>query len=423
MSGCAISENQVGKPRLILLTQWFDPEPTFKGLVFARSLKERGFDVEVVTGFPNYPGGKLYDGYRVQLIKRELIDSISITRLPLFPSHDRNPLGRAANYISFFVSVVLYLTFLARRADVVYVYHPPLTVGLAAAVARIFRRTQIVVDIQDMWPDTLRATGMIGSDKALKLVSTVCNWFYRQVDHIVVLSPGFKRLLEQRGVPVDKVSVIYNWADEAAIANQNLANPFGIARDNKFRLLFAGNMGRAQALSNLLEAAAIVGHERKDIEFCLLGGGLEVSALKKQADGLKLDNVSFHSQVPMSEVGAYLAHADCMLVHLRNDPLFEITIPSKTQAYMAAGKPIIMAVSGDAADLVKNANCGLCVTPESPRELADAILQLASLSRVDLESLGMKARQFYKNSLALEKGVDEFIAVFNTQIARKDRLS
>jgi colanic acid biosynthesis glycosyl transferase WcaI len=422
MSGFASPINDMEKVRLILLTQWFDPEPTFKGLVFAQALKERGFDVEVVTGFPNYPGGKLYDGYRVRAIQRELIDSIPITRLPLIPSHDRNPLGRMANYISFFVSATLYLTFFAKRADVIYAYHPPLTVGLAAAVAKIFRRTPTVVDIQDMWPDTLRATGMIDNDNVLKLVGIACNWLYRRVDHIVVLSPGFKKLLEQRGVPADKVSLIYNWADEGAIANLKLPNPFGTTQRKKFRLLFAGNMGRAQALSNLLEAAAIVSHERKDIEFCLLGGGLEVSALKKQAADLKLDNVSFLPQVPMSEVGVYLACADCVLVHLRSDPLFEITIPSKTQAYMAAGKPIIMAVLGDAADLVQNAACGLCVTPETPQELADAILQLASLSRRDLERLGFKARRFYENSLALEKGVDAFTDIFQSQIIRCDRL-
>lgn len=414
MSGFASPGDCDGRPRLILLTQWFDPEPTFKGLVFAQELHQRGFNVEVVTGFPNYPGGKLYDGYKVRPIKREVIDSIAITRLPLFPSHDRNAIGRAANYVSFFLSAVFYLTFLAKRANILYVYHPPLTVGLAAAVAKIFRRTPIVIDIQDMWPDTLRATGMIGNEHALRLVGIACSWLYRRVNHIVVLSPGFKRLLEHRGVSSDKVSIIYNWADEASIVNEKLTDPFPEKRGKKFRLLFAGNMGRAQALSNLLDAAEIVGGLTKDIEICLLGGGLEVEALKKRAADKNLDNVCFLPQVPMSEVGSYLAHADCMLVHLRNDPLFDITIPSKTQAYMAAGKPIIMAVSGDAAELVKVAECGMVVAPENPRALAEAVMEMASLPIEAITKMGRNARDFYRTNLSVAKGVSLFENLFRS---------
>jgi glycosyltransferase involved in cell wall biosynthesis len=419
MSSFASPGDPALRPRLILLTQWFDPEPTFKGLVFARELHQRGFDVEVVTGFPNYPGGRLYDGYKLRPIQREVIDSVAITRLPLFPSHNRSALGRAANYISFFLSAAFYLTFLARRADILYAYHPPLTVGLAAAVAKTFRRTPTIVDIQDMWPDTLRATGMIGNDNVLRLVGIACSWLYRKVSHIVVLSPGFKRLLEQRGVRADKVSVIYNWADEASITDEKLADPFPKKPGIKFRLLFAGNMGRAQALSNLLDAAEIVSNERKDIEFCLLGGGLEADALKQQAVDKKLENICFLPQVPMSEVGAYLAHAHCMLVHLRNDPLFEITIPSKTQAYMAAGKPIIMAVHGDAAELVRRAECGMVIAPEDPKALAVTIMEMASLPIETIANMGRNASDFYQTTLSIAKGVNLFENLFRSVVARK----
>jgi len=135
MKRCAL-RSQSERPRLILLTQWFDPEPTFKGLVFARALSEKGFDVEAVTGFPNYPGGKLYSGYIVKIIQKETIGNILVTRLPLYPSHDHSRIGRIANYFSFFLSAFIYLTFFAKRADIIYVYHPPLTVGLAAICAK-----------------------------------------------------------------------------------------------------------------------------------------------------------------------------------------------------------------------------------------------------------------------------------------------
>lgn len=203
--------------RVLLLTQWFDPEPTFKGLVFARELVRQGFEVEVLTGFPNYPGGKIYPGYKVRLIQREAIDGVQVTRVPLYPSHDQGAVGRVLNYASFATASLFYGLFAAKRPDVIYAYHPPLTVGIAAALIRMFRRVPVVYDIQDMWPDTLRATGMFSNSIALKVVSKVCDWLYRQVDQIVVLSPGFKRLLIERGVPKDKIEVIYNWCAEDAL--------------------------------------------------------------------------------------------------------------------------------------------------------------------------------------------------------------
>ena len=234
--------------RVLLLTQWFDPEPTFKGIVFARELVRQGFEVEVLTGFPNYPGGKVYAGYRIKLLQREVIDGVQVTRVPLYPNHDQSAIKRVLNYASFAASSLFYGLFIARRADVIYAYHPPLTVGITAGLLRLFRRIPVVYDIQDMWPDTLRATGMITNPRALSVVAGVCQWVYRRVDHIAVLSPGFKRLLQQRGVPETKVDVIYNWADEAALTSPRGHPPASFPGPNRLRILFAGNMGKAQAL-------------------------------------------------------------------------------------------------------------------------------------------------------------------------------
>jgi colanic acid biosynthesis glycosyl transferase WcaI len=407
------------RPRLILLTQWFDPEPTFKGLLFARALTERGFDVEVVTGFPNYPGGKVYPGHKIQMIRREKIDGVSITRLPLYPSHDQGVLARVANYVSFFMSALVYLTFFARPADVVYAYHPPLTVGLAAVCAKVFRKTPTVVDIQDLWPDTLRATGMVGNASVLKLVGHGCQWLYRSVNHIVVLSPGFRKLLLDRGVSEEKITVIYNWADEAALMPANAVIPAAITAPDKFRVLFAGNMGKAQALDNVLEAAKRVGRMRDDVEFVFLGGGIEVAHLKARAMRENITNTRFLPQVPMTEVGHYLAAADCALVHLRADPLFSVTIPSKTQAYMAAAKPVLMVVEGDAAELVRDSGCGIVVAPDNPDDLADAVCAMASQSPQDLLKMGRLAADYYRKNLSLTVGADHFSSILYKVISRK----
>ncbi len=407
------------KPRLILLTQWFDPEPTFKGALFAKALQTRGFKVEVITGFPNYPGGTIYPGYKLRLIQHETMHGIKITRLPLYPSHNKSAFGRIVNYISFSLSAAIYLIFFVRRADIIYVYHPPLTVGLAAACAKFFWQTPTVIDIQDMWPDTLQATGMIGSAPILRAVEICCHWLYRSVNHIVVLSPGFRKLLVKRGVSQDKITVIYNWADEAVLATDMIAKPASMASPGKFRILFAGNMGKAQALDNVLDAAKIVAKTRKDVEFVFLGDGLETKSLKKRAASERLPNVTFLPQVPMAEVGQYLAAADCALVHLRQDPLFTITIPSKTQAYMAAAKPIIIAVEGDAATIVRQSGCGVAVAPNEPQQLAGAVFYLASRSKKELEIMGTAASDYYFANLSASKGADKFSALFRKLIKKR----
>lgn len=408
------------RPRVLLLTQWFDPEPTFKGLVFARELVSQGFDVDVITGFPNYPGGKLYAGYKIKLIQRETIDGVNIMRVPLFPSHDQGAVKRVLNYVTFAFSALICGLFVTKRPDVIYAYHPPLTVGITAAFLRVFRRVPVVYDIQDMWPDTLRVTGMFSNERALKLVSAVCDWVYRRSDQLVVLSPGFKRLLIERGVPESKIEVIYNWCAEDVFSVPENVIPISFSDMEKFHILFAGNMGKAQALDSILDAAALLQYKAPELVFVFLGGGLEVKRLQQQSVKQSLDNVVFLPPVPMSEVGRYLNAADALLVHLKKDPLFMITIPSKTQAYMSVGKPILMAVDGDAADLISKSSCGKVAESENPSAIAGAAFELMNASPCERDIMAENARSYYRQELSLAKGVSHFSDIFN-RLSRKEK--
>lgn len=401
--------------RILLLTQWFDPEPTAKGMLFARQLRELGHEVEVITGFPNYPEGRIYPGYRQSWRQREVIDGVQLVRVPLYASHDSSAVKRLLNYFSFALTSCLYGVFMSRKADVIYVYHPPMTVGLSGALIGWLRRTPFVYDVQDLWPDTLRATGMIGNVRALKIVGAVCNWIYRRASHIVVLSPGFRSLLEERGVPAEKISLIYNWCDETTLRAPTAGTCDLSFLDDRFNVVFAGNMGKAQALQAVLAAAALVAQQNKRVQFVFVGGGTEVSALEQQCASSNLENVRFVPRMPMEQVGQLLARADALLVHLRDDPLFAITIPSKTQAYLAVGKPIIMAVRGDAANLVRQAGAGLEAEPENPTSIAQAVLSLANMPLQERDAMGRQAMQYYRDHLSLQVGVSAFIKVF-TQI-------
>lgn len=348
------------------------------------------------------------------------MDGVNITRVPLYLSHDQSAVRRMLNYFSFSLTSCLYGIFGAKKADVIYVYHPPMTVGLSAAVIGLVRRMPFVYDVQDLWPDTLRATGMIGNEKALKIVGVVCNWIYRRASHIVVLSPGFRKLLIQRGVPDSKISLIYNWCDGVAMQTPHNTAVDLSFMDGRFNVVFAGNMGKAQALDAVIAAAKIVGTTNSLVQFVFVGGGIEVDVLKKTSVSLGLDNVRFLPRMPMNEVGAVLAKAGTLLVHLKNDPLFEITIPSKTQAYLAVGKPILMAVSGDAADLIQQAKAGVAVTPENPESIAQGILHLAQLPAELRNQMGKNAIEFYEKELSLDVGAERFQRVFNDVIHRKN---
>jgi glycosyltransferase involved in cell wall biosynthesis len=245
-----------------------------------------------------------------------------------------------------------------------------------------------------------------------------CRLAYRSAAKIAVLSPGFKQALIGRGVPGDKIEVIYNWSHESATTQGQLDAPIlrEASVEGRFNVVFAGTMGHAQALSSVLRAASLVAARAPRIQFVFVGGGIEVAALKAEAIELALPNVKFLPVRPAAEVAPLLAAAHVLLVHLRDDPLFSITIPSKTQAYMAAGRPILMAVRGDAADLVKEAGAGVCIAPEDPGALADAVCDLSAFSPERLAAIGEHGRAYYLHNLSREIGAARFEAIFRSVV-------
>lgn len=405
--------------RILLLSQIFDPEPNIKGLVFAKALQAAGHEVEVLTGFPNYPGGKIYPGYRVKWLHREIMDGIKVTRVPLYPDHSISKWGRIFNYGSFAFTSCLYGLFMAKKFDVIYTYTPPMTTAMSAAIISFFRRTPFVYDIQDIWPDTLRATGFVLGERLLGVIDRCCKFLYKRAAHIVGISPGFKAKLLDRGVPEQKISVIHNWCDEAALNSQHEIDVKALGLADRFNVVFAGNMGKAQALDNVILAAKQVATVNTQIQFVFVGGGIEVERLRQMVSDQAIPNVIFLPRMPMTEIGAVLKAADVLLVHLKNDPLFEITIPSKTQAYMAIGKPILMAVKGNAAELVEQAKAGLCAIPEDQNSIAEMILQMAALSKEQLQAMGNNGREYYAKHLSLQAGVDQTMRILQQVVHGK----
>lgn len=422
MTKLASSDPATEKPRIVHLSQLFDPEPTFKGYDFVKGLEDSGFEVEVVTGFPNYPGGNVYDGFKISPLGREDMNGTEVTRLAMYPSHDRSALRRMACYCSFMITSFLYLTLRARRFELIYVYYPALTAGLAAVAAKLFRRTPVLLDIQDMWPDSLGSSGMMKNRFLLSIANMACNLLYRHCDHIIVLSSGFKALLIERGVPAEKITVVYNWAEETP-GSEDRSLPEGFNPDDGFRLLFAGNMGIAQELDTAIDAAAALQVEHPDCTFYLMGDGIDRDRLFERANQMGLSNVRFLPRVPLSSVQHFLSAADALLIHLTDAPLFRITIPSKTQAYLYSGRPILMGVAGDAADLVRRAEAGYVFPPGDAGALADCVRRLIADGPERRAEIGRNGHRFYDEQLRRSKGIGktaELIGRFRKRLRKAD---
>jgi len=407
--------------RILFITHYFQPEPNFFFcLPFAKELARRGHEVEVLTGFPNYPGGKIYDGYRVRMLQRETLDGIAVNRVPLYPSHDNSSIKRMLCYTSFAMSASTIGVWATKPADVAYVPQGPITVGMPACVLKLLKGIPSVLHIQDLWPDSLLSTGMFNNKFGLKMVNGWCNFVYKRTAKIVTNTPGMKQRLIERGVPEDKIEVIYNWCDDSQIChaepNEELAKSLGMA--GRFNIVFAGNMGKAQAIAPVLNAAKIVAATNPKVQFVFIGGGVDVESLKQKADDLELKNVLFLARRPVSEIGAILSLADVLFVHLKKDPLFEITIPSKTQAYLAAGRPVLIGVPGDAASLVAKANAGLPCEPENPQSIAEAVCKFYAMTQSELDAMGQNGKRFYEQQLAFKIAATHFENIFNS-VAKK----
>lgn len=394
--------------RILFLTQWFQPEPDFKGLPFAKALKDKGHEVEVLTGFPNYPGGKVYSGYRVQLYQQEIMDGVEVHRVPLYPSHNKSAICRIVNYLSFAFSAFLMGPWLFRKPDVIYVYNL-VTLGLPAFFLRLLYGSKVIIDVQDLWPESVAGSGMLGNKFILRILNAYCNWVYRKADCLVVLSPGFKTYLMSRGVPSGKIKIIYNWCDENGIRNQSPVDKRSDSKTSgKFTILYAGAMGEVQGIETILQCADICKERIPDVQFVLIGDGPDRQRLEQLAGAMNLDNVAFLPPRPISAMNEIYEMADVLIAHLKDLPLFRITIPSKTQAYLYMGKPLIMAVHGDAATLVEQAGAGVVCEPQNPQAMAAAIQSLRAATVVKRQKIGEAGHDYYMQNLSFEKGLSSF---------------
>lgn len=359
------------------------------------TLVSMGHEVTVLTGFPNWPSGAIYGGYHQSLVQRETVNGVHIIRIPLYPNHSRTAFKRAANFLSFALSATILGPFVVPRVDVMHVVHPPITVGLPAWIISRLRGFPFTMEINDMWPETLRSTGMLRNEAALGLIGKFAQWVYSKARAVRVISPGFRLNLLPKGVPDQKIRVISNWVDtdyyRPIDQSAELLDRFCMS--GRFNVLYAGTIGLAQGLEVVLNAAARLQTLLPNAQFVLAGDGVERKRLEAEAKNRQLTNIRFLGPLPGDMMPSLYACADVLMLHLRADPLFAITIPHKVFTYLAAQKPVLIGGEGDAACLVTEASAGKAIEPDDAEALAGAVVKLHAMSQAERETMGANGRQ------------------------------
>lgn len=399
--------------RLLVISQYFWPE-SFRINEVVDSLVKRGVVVDVLTGKPNYPEGKIYSGYQAAGYMCEQWQGASVFRVPLFPRGVRSGFRLILNYLSFMLSGAILGAWQLRniKSDIIFVYAPsPLLQALPALFIGWIKRIPVVVYVQDLWPESLAATGYVRNHLVIRMVELLVKLIYRRSDLILVSSRPFKGSIE-RFSPSAEIAYYPNSVDVSFCDPDSGPKPDVPALDEGFCVVFAGNVGAAQAVHIIAEAAErLRGHG--DIRLVVLGAGSELEWMRARIAELQLDNLFLAGRFPVDAMPNLLSRADALLVTLADQKIFAATVPNKIQAYMAVGRPIIASMNGEGARLVQEADAGISVPAEDSAALADAILKLHSMPAVDRDRLGENGRRYYRQHFDHEQLVGDLIGHLN----------
>ncbi|CAN5730033.1 glycosyltransferase family 4 protein [soil metagenome] len=394
--------------RILVLSIYHDPEPIPKTGELARELQRRGHEVTVVTAFPHYPSGDLYAGFRLAPWRREHRGGLPILRTFIYPYHGRRSSLRMLNYLSWMVSSIQ-AAWLTPPCDVIYVWHPPLTVGVSAWILSKLKRAPFVYDVQDLWPESALASGLMKPGRLVDLLYALAQWVYRRAPRILVVSADAAEHLRRSGVSAAKITVAPHWIDTADFErprHRDVRTEFGW--NDRFVVMFAGNLGMVQGLETVIEAAAMLGRSSPRVLFVLVGDGAARPQLEQLVADRGATNVAFAGRHPASEMPAFFAGADVLLVHLRKSDIADHAIPTKILAYMASARPIICATGGAAAEVVSNAGAGIVTEPGEPQALADAVEDLASRPESERARMGHSGRAYLHEHFDKQHVIDQY---------------
>ncbi|MBA5960657.1 glycosyltransferase [Pseudomonas lactis] len=413
------------KLNILVVTQYFWPE-NMRINDLVRDFSDKGHHVTVLTGLPNYPEGSIYREYRAAPKKFSEYAGAKVVRVPLIPRGKRS-VSLILNYASFFIvaSVLGPWKLRAERYDAVFVYAvSPIMAAIPALVIGRIKRAPVFIWVLDLWPETLRAVGVVHNPKLLGCVGRVVSWIYNRADYLLLQSHGFLENVKKyctKDIVEERLVYFPSWAEDDFSSTKQRASVLLERDDSVFTVLFAGNLGESQDFPAILEAAQSLAGT-VPIRWVIVGDGRMSEWLTHEVSARKMDNVLLLGRYPLEEMPGLFACADALLVSLKTNDVFEKTIPGKVQAYLASGKPILGMINGEAARVIEESGAGLCCPSGDSRALANITSKLAAFDGEQQKQMGASGRQYYLENYSKPTLLARLEQLFRDATLRKGSL-
>ena len=393
------------KKRCLLITNHFHPE-TFRCNDIAFELAKRGYEVKVLTAIPDYPEGKYHKGYSLFKRRVEKIDGVTVVRVPHIPRGNGKTMRMIIHYASamfFFFFYALYQA-IFHKYDCIFIHNTsPAFICLPAVLIKKLRGTPIDHWILDLWPESLAAGG-INNKKIYNIIEKMMKRVYRNSDIIHISSMGFKQLLIEKGVPEEKIEYLPNFCEDT-LGNTTLKTIPELP--NGFIVMFAGNIGEAQNMENVMKSALLL-KEEKEIHFVLVGDGRKKAWIENFVKENSLEStVHLMGRWPIDTMSTFFAKADVMLVSLADEVAFNLVLPAKVQAYMVNKKPILGMLNGEGQEVIRTANCGWSVNSDDVESMVKTIKKLSQMTPEQLKAIGENGYKFYAQNFELNLCIDK----------------
>ncbi|WP_212625324.1 glycosyltransferase family 4 protein [Pseudomonas sp. PP3] len=386
------------KLRILVVTQYFWPE-NMRINDLVRDFAEAGHEVTVLTGFPNYPEGSVFPEYKANPDDFKEYVGARVVRVPLMPRGKRS-LNLILNYLSFFISAstIGAIKLRGQKFDSVFVYAvSPIMAAIPAVIIGRMKNAPVFIWVLDLWPETLRAVGVLRQPNLLAMVGRVVSWIYNRADYLLLQSKGFVdnvKLYCTKEISPDRLVYFPSWAEDDFSSPSPVSSSL-LERDNSvFTVVFAGNLGEAQDFPAVLDAAELL-KGRVPVRWVIVGDGRMSEWLSEQVESRRLDNVLLLGRHPLSAMPSLFACADALLVSLKTNDVFEKTIPGKVQAYLASSKPILGMINGEAARIIEESGAGFACSSGDTQGLASITLKLATTDVAQRELMGQAGRSYY----------------------------
>ncbi|WP_412767892.1 glycosyltransferase family 4 protein [Enterococcus gallinarum] len=390
--------------KILVVSQYFFPEQ-FRINDICNSWIERGYDVTVLTGIPNYPQGDFFEGYGFNKRRNENLNGINIIRIPIIP-RKKSSMTMALNYLSFVISGWFWKLFNKENFDMVFIYEvSPMTQALPAVWIAKKLKIPCYIYVMDLWPENFEIITGISSPLVITPLNKMVDYIYKNCNKIFTASESFKKNIQSRGVDPEKVFFWPQYAEE--FYHTRATKSKKIIVDDKINITFAGNVGMAQGLEILPIIGQRLKKENVNIRFNIVGSGRYLETLINEVTKNALQEYfNFLEPVPPTEISEIFSASDFSFVSLQENEIFSMTIPAKLQSSMACGKPILLSASGESKDIVIKAECGYASDAGDVNHLIENIKKIVKLDKKQIEKLGNNSRNYFENNFEKEKLLD-----------------